>query len=86
MNVEQKQFNALVQRLDAILKLLALGLPEGLTSQEKIVKLSDTGLKGTEIAQILGTSPGYVAVALDRARKRSKAKPKDATSPPVGGG
>jgi len=83
--MEQKQFEILVQRLDAILKLLALGLPEDLTSQEKIVKLSETGLKGTEIAQILGTSPGYVAVALDRARKRSRPKPTDPTPPVTGG-
>lgn len=83
--MEQKQFDMLIQRLDTVLKLLALNLPEDLTAQEKIVKLSGTGLKGTDIAQILGTSPGYVAVALDRARKRSKPKPTE-TATPVGGG
>ncbi|MGH7146534.1 MAG: hypothetical protein ACREIJ_01345 [Nitrospiraceae bacterium] len=40
--------------------------------QEHVERLSRLGLSGNEIAAILGTTPGTVAVAKNRIKKRRK--------------
>jgi len=70
--MDDKQFRQLLNRLDAIVKLLALNLPKEMKLSEKIVLLRNMGFPNKQIAQILGTSPKYVGVALDRAKKEKK--------------
>lgn len=74
--MDDRQFKELTSRLDAIIKLLALGLPQTLSLADKIVMMRDAGLKNAQIAQILGTSEGYVSVALDRAKKSKSKEPR----------
>lgn len=74
--MDEKQFEELSAKLDAMLKLLALGLPESLTSQEKIARLKGTGMTAAQVAEVLGVSSGYVSVAIARSKtKKPKAKP-----------
>lgn len=57
-------------KLTTIIKLLAVSLAEGKTQREKIRILSAAGLAPKEIAEILGTTPNTVRVALSSLRKR----------------
>jgi DNA-directed RNA polymerase specialized sigma24 family protein len=61
--------------MDEIARLLALNLKRERGLQEVIVELDSVGIKQARIAELLGTSPGYVNVALTRA-KEAEAKPK----------
>lgn len=83
--MDQEQFDEIVSRLDAMLKLLALNLPSELSLAEKISRLNGTGLRVNQIARILGTSDGYVSVAIDREKKKArsgKPQPKVKPTPP----
>lgn len=62
----------IVAKLTTIIKLLAVSLAEGKTQTEKIRILSTAGLAPKEIAEILGTTPNTVRVALSGLRKRGK--------------
>lgn len=55
--------------IDEVARLLALNLKRERGLQEVIVELDDVGIKQARIAELLGTSPGYVNVALTRAKK-----------------
>jgi DNA-binding CsgD family transcriptional regulator len=68
--MDDAQFREFMTRLDAIVKLLALNLPGDLTIAERISVLKEAGFRNVQIAQILGTTPGYVNVALSREKKR----------------
>lgn len=63
-------------RLDEIAKLLALLIGRERSLQDVIGDLSSVGIGPTRIAELVGTSPGYAKVAVDRARKRKAAPPK----------
>jgi len=64
----------IVAKLDTIIKLLALGVAGDKKQVEKIAMLSLSGLKPKEIAEILGTTPLTVSVALSGLRKAKKKK------------
>lgn len=61
-------------RLDEIAKLLAILIGRERSLQDVIGDLSGVGIGPTRIAELVGTSPGYAKVAVDRARKKSAAK------------
>ena len=63
------------QKLDILIKLQAAALTAPMTStKEKILFLSQSGLRPTLIAEILGTTTNHVNVALSKGRKPSKGK------------
>lgn len=64
--------------LDEVARLLALNLKRERGLQEVIAELDSVGIKQARIAELLGTSPGYVNVALTRA-KEAEGKPKKGT-------
>ncbi len=68
--MNEAQFREFITRLDAMIKLLALNLPGDLSLAEKISVLKEAGLKNVQIANILGTTSGYVSVALSREKKK----------------
>lgn len=74
------------EKLDSIVRLLAsifaesTGL-EDKSKYDKIQKLSGLGLDRILIAEILGTTPGTVSVALSQAKNRKKKKAKKETIP-----
>jgi len=71
--MNEKQFEELVERLDLIMRLLAITTLEGKTSQkDKILELSSLGFAPTSIAKLLGTTVNTVNVTLSKARKEGK--------------
>ncbi|MEO1019274.1 MAG: sigma factor-like helix-turn-helix DNA-binding protein [Pseudomonadota bacterium] len=65
----EEQYEALQQRLDAILVLLSLNLPEEKSGKPLMVALDQAGLAAKDIARILGVTANNVRVTLHRARK-----------------
>jgi hypothetical protein len=63
------------QKLDILIKLQAVALTAPMSStKDKILFLSEAGLRPTLIAEILGTTANHVNVALSKGRKPSKGK------------
>lgn len=58
----------MLQRLDEIARLLVLTLRRDQTLQEAIADLDMAGIGQSRIADLLGTSPAYVSVALARVK------------------
>jgi len=63
-------------RLDEVAKLLTILIARDRSLQDVIGDLSGVGIGPTRIAELVGTSPGYAKVAVDRARKKSTARGK----------
>jgi hypothetical protein len=61
-------------KLDEVARLLALLIARDRSLQDVVTDLSGVGFGPTRIAELIGTSPGYAKVAVDRARKRKKSK------------
>ena len=64
----------MLQRLDEMVRLLAIIAKRGTRQAELIVELGEQGLSPTRIAQLLGTSPNAVSVTLHKMRKAKKRK------------
>lgn len=63
----------LSEKLDVLIKLQAASLIASLgTAKDKIAFLHKAGLRPALIADIVGTTPNHVSVALLQIRKRSK--------------
>jgi CRP-like cAMP-binding protein len=54
--------------MDEVARLLALNLKRERGLQEVIVELDSVGIRQARIAELLGTTGGYVNVALTRAK------------------
>lgn len=67
---------AIVERLDRLTNLVAIGLLGGKTQREQIELLSKAGLAPKEIAELIGTTPNTVRVALTAIRKAKKKRKK----------
>jgi len=64
---------ALLKKIDLNNRLQALNLIKDKQSlKDKIEALSSLGIGPTEISDILGTTPGYVSVAISRIKKGQK--------------
>ena len=68
--MNDNQFKQVLQRLDAIARLLALNLPKEIDQNQKMVILSELGLQPKDIAKILGTTANAVSIALHRSKKK----------------
>jgi CRP-like cAMP-binding protein len=55
--------------IDEVARLLALNLKRERGLSEVIIELDSVGIPQVRIAELLGTSAGYVSVALSRAKK-----------------
>ena len=62
----------ILKELQRITKLLVLTATKGQTQREQIAVLSKLGYQPKEVAEILGTTPGTVSVALVDIRKKAK--------------
>lgn len=74
ISIDTNQFDSILQRLDAIIRITALTLPKEMTQEQKIEILDETGLSNKAIANLLGTTGGTVQTALNRIRKKGKTK------------
>jgi len=72
------------RRLDTLIRLVATGLCAERPQKEKISILAGAGLAPKEIAEIVGTTPNTVSVALSAMRRKAKPKVKSKTKS-VGG-
>ena len=61
-------------KLDTLIRLTAIGLFGDKTQRDKIELLSSAGLQPKEIADLLGTTPNTVNVALSGIRKKKRGK------------
>ena len=63
-------------KLDTIIRLLAMdtAIDEGLTLQQKAVRLRRAGIMPKEIAELCASTPNAVNVALSTAKAASKKK------------
>ncbi len=68
--IDQEIGEQIVRRLDVIVGLLVHSVTAEKTQAEKIQALSAAGFQPKEIAQIIGTTPNTVRVAMSVSRKR----------------
>lgn len=67
------QLDQINEKRDRIIRLLALkSVPPDGTMKEKAILLNTVGLAPKEIAELLGTTPNTVSVALSAARRSRK--------------
>lgn len=65
----------IAHKLDVLIKLQAAALTASMSaSKEKILFLSQAGLRPTLIAEVLGTTINHVNVTLSKGRQKSKGK------------
>jgi DNA-binding CsgD family transcriptional regulator len=64
------------EQLDVLTRLLGVALGQGKTLREQIEALSRAGLEPKEIADIVGTNPNAVSVALYQLKKAGKRRTK----------
>jgi hypothetical protein len=67
--MEEKQCKEIVERLDKLIRIVALTGLKDLTSTQKIALLNQVGFGPKEIAEILGTNQNVVNVRLSEMRK-----------------
>ena len=69
--MNESKENEILQELRRISKLLALTITRELKQKEKIELLASIGFQPKEIADLIGTTPGTVSVALVDIRKKA---------------
>ena len=67
-NIEQK----IVEKLDILIRLVAVDALRNQSFREQVTVLSEIGLQPKEIAAILGRTPNNVSVTLHAIRKEKK--------------
>ncbi len=73
--MDEKQFPVVIDKLDKILKLLAIETVKGLArEQDKIELLDSLDFKSGEIDRLLGKSSGYSSVVLSQLKKKKQPK------------
>jgi hypothetical protein len=82
--LDEKQFSAIVDKLDKIVKLLVSESVKGLPrEQDKIEALDRLDFRPGEIAKMLNKSPENVSVVLGNIRKKKTPQPAGSTGQPV---
>jgi len=71
-----EDMDALIEKVDTLIKLVSIGLVEGKTQREQIWLLSKAGLQPSQIAEFIGTSINTVRVELSVMRKAYKKRPR----------
>lgn len=70
--MEEKQFEVLMKRLDAVSKLLAFSIVNNKPVNEQVEILTKAGLKASDIADILGKTEHQIYVTQSFLRKKKK--------------
>lgn len=78
--MDEQQFKQLSNKLDIIIKLLALNVVEGKDLKNQVSILSSFGFQPKQIADIVGKTPNHIRVILHGLRKeRSKSQAEEVT-------
>jgi DNA-binding CsgD family transcriptional regulator len=80
MNMPKEPGIEVSEKLDRVLRLLAMVAVRGLSQTEQIATLSRVGFSPKEIADVLGTTANTVRVALVGIRKAGRIKKRRAGS------
>jgi len=72
--VDAQQFKVLSDKMDAIIKLLALNALEGKQLKNQVLILSSFGFQPKQIADMLGKTPNHIRVLLHELRKGESQK------------
>jgi len=67
---DDKLKEEIIDKLDKILRVIAITSTKTLNMTERIVVLDQCGLKPKEIADILGTTSNVVSVTLSKLKKK----------------
>jgi len=67
--VDDQQFKQLSNKMDIIIKLLAMNMVEGKQLKDQVSILSSFGFQPKQIADVLGKTPNNVRVILHRFRQ-----------------
>ena len=70
--MEKKDFKELSKKFDIIIRLLAVQSIENKKGKEAIYLLSRVGFQPKKIAQLIGTTPNTVRVALSEMKKKGE--------------
>jgi hypothetical protein len=70
--MDEKQFEILIEKLERVLRLLALNLVKEAKGDERVRILSSAKFGGAEIAEMLEMEPNAVNQALYRLRRKGK--------------
>jgi len=62
----------IIEKLDIIIKLLAVEVVKGKEGRDQILTLRDLGISNKDIALILGKTQNTVNVTLSQARRRNE--------------
>jgi DNA-directed RNA polymerase specialized sigma24 family protein len=66
------EFRRVMEKLDKVIRLLAISLIAGRKRRDQMILLSKAGFKPKEIADVIGTTPNTVNVELSRLRKGNR--------------
>lgn len=72
--MSNEQFERLMNKLDALIKLTAVNVSQGKTIAEVALLFSDFGFQNKEIAAILGKTPHHISEVKYEAGKERKKK------------
>jgi len=67
--MDQQQFRLLSEKMDTIIKLLALNAVEGKQLKDQVWLLSSFGFQPKQIADMLNKTPNHIRVLLHELRK-----------------
>jgi hypothetical protein len=70
--MDEKQFSALMHRLDTVSKLLAFNIISNKSVSEQVEILTKAGVKASDIADILGKTENQIYVTQSLLRKKKK--------------
>lgn len=70
--MDEKQFEALMKKMDSLTKLLAFNIIEDKSVNEQVDALTKAGLKASDIAELLGKEPNQIYVTQTLLRKAKK--------------
>lgn len=59
-------------KVDILIRLVAIGITQGKTQKDQIALLAQAGLQPKMIAEILGTTPNTVSVALSKFKREKR--------------
>jgi DNA-binding CsgD family transcriptional regulator len=72
--MEGKHYKEISEKLDAIIRLLAMQSLGDKKGREAISLLANLGFQPKDIATMIGTTPNTVSVALSEMKKKRKGK------------
>lgn len=78
IDISEKQLKTIIDRLDAIARLIALSLPKEISPDDKITALASIGFSPASIGPVVGMTPNAVSIRLFKMRQKAKSSSESA--------